>query len=77
VPPQRIPTRTRDHAPAVTSAAGIVFVDIDGTLVPAGSRSSYLAAHLGHRPELDAAEDRSAGAPPSETADPTSRSARR
>jgi phosphoserine phosphatase len=42
----------------VTSAAGIVFFDIDGTLVPAGSSSSYLAGHLGHQPELDAAEDR-------------------
>ncbi|MDQ0744168.1 hypothetical protein QFZ62_001476 [Clavibacter sp. B3I6] len=63
----------------MTSAAGIVFVDIvdiDGTLVPAGSRSSYLAAHLGDRSEPDAAEDRSADAPPSETVDPTSRSSR-
>lgn len=33
-----------------------MFFDIDGTLVPSGSSSSYLAAHLGHQPELDRAE---------------------
>lgn len=42
----------------MTPAAGIVFFDIDGTLVPSGSSSSYLAGHLGHQPELDAAEER-------------------
>lgn len=41
----------------MTPTSGIVFFDIDGTLVPSGSSSSYLAAHLGHQPELDAAED--------------------
>ena len=35
---------------------GIVFFDIDGTLVPSGSSSSFLAARLGHQPELDRAE---------------------
>jgi len=39
-------------------ASGIVFFDIDGTLVPSGSSSSYLAGHLGHQRELDAAEAR-------------------
>jgi phosphoserine phosphatase len=42
----------------MTPTSGIVFFDIDGTLVPSGSSSSYLAAHLGHQPQLDAAEDR-------------------
>jgi phosphoserine phosphatase len=35
-----------------------VFFDIDGTLVPSGSTSSFLAARLGHQPELDQAEER-------------------
>jgi phosphoserine phosphatase len=42
----------------MTPTSGIVFFDIDGTLVPSGSSSSYLAGHLGHQQELDAAEDR-------------------
>lgn len=42
----------------MTHASGIVFFDIDGTLVPSGSSSSYLAGYLGHQRELDAAEDR-------------------
>ncbi|MBF4582790.1 HAD-IB family phosphatase [Curtobacterium sp. VKM Ac-2865] len=37
---------------------GIVFVDIDGTLVPSGSSSSFLAARLGHQHDLDQAEAR-------------------
>lgn len=35
---------------------GIVFFDVDGTLVPTGSSSSHLAARLGHRAALDEAE---------------------
>jgi len=37
---------------------GVVFLDIDGTLVPSGSSSSFLAARLGHQRELDLAEAR-------------------
>ncbi|MDF2827423.1 MAG: haloacid dehalogenase [Mycobacterium sp.] len=37
---------------------GIVFFDIDGTLVPSMSSSSFLAARLGHQRELDHAERR-------------------
>lgn len=37
---------------------GLVFFDIDGTLVPGGSSSSYLASHLGHQAALDRAEER-------------------
>ncbi|MCY1694265.1 HAD family hydrolase [Curtobacterium sp. SL109] len=40
------------------SPRGILFVDIDGTLVPSGSSSSFLAARLGHQHELDQAEAR-------------------
>lgn len=35
----------------------IVFFDIDGTLVPTGSTSSFLAARLGHQHDLDRAEE--------------------
>ncbi len=35
---------------------GIVFFDVDGTLVSTGSSSSHLAARLGHREALDEAE---------------------
>ncbi|RUR01197.1 HAD family hydrolase [Labedella endophytica] len=35
---------------------GIVFFDIDGTLVPSGSSSSFLAECFGHQQELDRAE---------------------
>jgi phosphoserine phosphatase len=35
---------------------GIVFFDVDGTLVSTGSSSSHLAARLGHRKALDEAE---------------------
>jgi len=35
---------------------GIVFFDVDGTLVPHGSSSSFLADRLGHRAEVDRAE---------------------
>jgi phosphoserine phosphatase len=38
------------------SATGIVFFDIDGTLVPGTSSGSFLARRLGHVTELDAAE---------------------
>lgn len=37
---------------------GILFFDIDGTLVPSGSTGSFLAAHFGHQRELDEAEER-------------------
>jgi len=37
---------------------GMVFFDIDGTLVPSMSSSSLLAARLGHQRELDHAERR-------------------
>ncbi|MEW2016135.1 HAD-IB family phosphatase [Rhodococcus sp. NPDC076796] len=37
---------------------GIVFFDIDGTLVPSVSSASFLAARLGHQQELDDAEQR-------------------
>ncbi|WP_211324936.1 hypothetical protein [Williamsia limnetica] len=37
---------------------GIVFFDIDGTLVPSMSSGSFLAARLGHQSELDHAERR-------------------
>lgn len=40
----------------MVKAKGIVFFDIDGTLVPSGSSSSFLAERLGHQPELDRAE---------------------
>ncbi|MEK6310058.1 MULTISPECIES: hypothetical protein [Curtobacterium] len=40
------------------SPRGIVFFDIDGTLVPAMSSSSFLARRFGHQQELDAAEAR-------------------
>lgn len=40
------------------STRGIVFFDIDGTLVPSMSSSSFLAKRLGHAPALDAAEQR-------------------
>jgi phosphoserine phosphatase len=38
------------------AARGIVFFDIDGTLVPSGSSSSFLAERFGHQRELDRAE---------------------
>jgi len=38
--------------------AGIVFVDIDGTLVPGTSSGSFLAHRLGHAAEVDQAEAR-------------------
>lgn len=38
------------------AAEGIAFFDIDGTLIPSGSSSSHVAAHLGHRHDLDEAE---------------------
>ncbi|GAB2594242.1 HAD family hydrolase [Microlunatus antarcticus] len=37
---------------------GIVFFDIDGTLTPSGSTSSFLAGRLGNQRDLDEAEDR-------------------
>lgn len=37
-------------------AAGVVFLDIDGTLVPEISSSQYLASYLGHLDDLAAAE---------------------
>ncbi|OZE39773.1 haloacid dehalogenase [Rhodococcus sp. 05-2254-5] len=37
---------------------GMVFFDIDGTLVPSMSSGSFLAAHMGHQHELDDAERR-------------------
>lgn len=40
------------------STRGIVFFDIDGTLVPSMSSSGFLAKRLGHAPALDAAEQR-------------------
>ncbi|QWS33245.1 HAD family hydrolase [Curtobacterium aetherium] len=40
------------------SPRGIVFFDIDGTLVPTMSSSSFLARRFGHQAELDAAEAR-------------------
>ncbi|WIE63662.1 haloacid dehalogenase-like hydrolase [Curtobacterium sp. MCLR17_036] len=40
------------------SPRGIVFFDIDGTLVPSRSSSSFLAERLGHLEELNAAEAR-------------------
>ncbi|PZE32862.1 haloacid dehalogenase [Curtobacterium sp. MCSS17_006] len=40
------------------STRGIVFFDIDGTLVPSMSSSSFLAKRFGHAPALDAAEQR-------------------
>jgi phosphoserine phosphatase len=40
------------------STRGIVFFDIDGTLVPSMSSSSFLAKRLGHEHALDAAEQR-------------------
>lgn len=36
---------------------GVVFFDLDGTLVPATSSSQHLAAYLGHLPDLARAED--------------------
>ena len=45
------------YAPLMTTR-GIVFFDIDGTLVPAMSSSSFLASRLGHQRELDRAEQR-------------------
>jgi phosphoserine phosphatase len=44
------------YAPRMT-ARGIAFFDIDGTLVPSGSSSSFLAARLGHQSKLDRAEE--------------------
>ena len=35
---------------------GVVFFDVDGTLVPGISSAVYLAGHLGHRDEVAAAE---------------------
>jgi phosphoserine phosphatase len=40
------------------STRGIVFFDIDGTLVPSMSSSSFLAKRFGHARALDAAEQR-------------------
>ncbi|TPG05203.1 HAD family hydrolase [Curtobacterium flaccumfaciens] len=40
------------------STRGIAFFDIDGTLVPSMSSSSFLAEHFGHQHALDAAEQR-------------------
>ncbi|WP_134194770.1 HAD-IB family phosphatase [Curtobacterium sp. PhB25] len=40
------------------STRGMVFFDIDGTLIPSMSSSSFLAERLGHQHELDAAEER-------------------
>lgn len=40
------------------SARGIVFFDIDGTLVPSMSSSSFLAKRFGHARALDTAEQR-------------------
>lgn len=40
------------------STRGIVFFDIDGTLVPSMSSSSFLAKRFGHPRVLDAAEQR-------------------
>ncbi|CAM3139928.1 phosphoserine phosphatase [Arthrobacter ulcerisalmonis] len=40
------------------STRGIVFFDIDGTLVPSMSSSSFLAKRFGHARVLDAAEQR-------------------
>ncbi|MFG2717969.1 hypothetical protein ACGFW5_06645, partial [Streptomyces sp. NPDC048416] len=37
--------------------AGVVFFDVDGTLVPGASSSVFLAGFLGHRDELTRAED--------------------
>ncbi|MFJ6810098.1 HAD family hydrolase [Streptomyces anulatus] len=37
--------------------AGVVFFDVDGTLVPGTSSSVFLAGFLGHRDELAKAED--------------------
>jgi len=37
---------------------GIVFFDVDGTLVSPGSSSSFLAARFGHQDALDDAEAR-------------------
>jgi phosphoserine phosphatase len=37
---------------------GIVFFDVDGTLVSPGSSSSFLAARFGHQDALDDAESR-------------------
>ncbi|GAB2957859.1 hypothetical protein GCM10027280_53250 [Micromonospora polyrhachis] len=37
--------------------AGVVFFDVDGTLVPDTSSSAFLAGFLGHREELVRAED--------------------
>jgi phosphoserine phosphatase len=42
-----------DYDPSM-SAQGIVFFDIDGTLVPSMSSSSFLARRLGHALALDA-----------------------
>jgi len=36
---------------------GVVFFDVDGTLVPQTSSSEYLARFLGHAPEVGAAEE--------------------
>jgi phosphoserine phosphatase len=36
---------------------GVVFFDVDGTLVPDGSSAQFIAAHLGHLAPLKAAED--------------------
>ncbi len=40
------------------STRGIVFFDIDGTLIPSMSSSSFLAKRFGHARALDAAEQR-------------------
>jgi phosphoserine phosphatase len=40
------------------STRGTVFLDIDGTLVPSMSSSSFLAKRFGHALVLDAAEQR-------------------
>lgn len=46
-----------DYAGTMTSR-GIVFFDIDGTLIPKVSSGSFLAARLGHQREFDDAEQR-------------------
>ncbi|GAA1854591.1 HAD family hydrolase [Microlunatus capsulatus] len=47
-----------EQGPGGERPRGLVFFDVDGTLVPGGSSSSYLASHLGHQPALDRAEER-------------------
>lgn len=49
--------REAGYARSMTTR-GIAFFDIDGTLIPSMSSSSFLAQRLGHQQELDDAEER-------------------